>query len=185
MNTSLSLKSILFSLLSLSLAIAASGCSSHIPPEIREAPADSASVDQVRADPDAYTARRVRWGGVIIDIEHKQDASWLTVVALPLYDDGEPRSSDRSPGRFIAVVDRFLEPLVYKKDREITVTGKLSGSEIRKVGEFDYSYPRVQVEQHYLWPVVIEPDPYDYPPYWYYNPYYPWHPYYFPNRYYR
>ncbi|MCW9012968.1 MAG: Slp family lipoprotein [Gammaproteobacteria bacterium] len=171
-----------FSMASVLLTVA---CSSHIPPEIRQAPAQDPGVAQVRTNVDRYLSQKIRWGGVILNIEHKQNASWLTIVARPLNDDGQPTTGDHSPGRFIAVVNEFLEPMVYKQDREITVTGQLIRTETLKVGEFDYEYPLVQVDHHYLWPARIEPDPLDYYPYWHYYPHYPWHPYYFPDRYYR
>jgi len=160
-----------------------SACSSHIPPEIRQALNNEPNVAQARNNPDDYLSQSIRWGGVILDIENKNNATWLTIVAFPLSDRGEPQISDQSLGRFIAVVNEFLEPLVYKHDREITVTGQLLRTEKHKIGEFIYDYPVVQVNHHYLWPVRLEPEDSDYYPYGQYNPYYPWHPYYFPHRY--
>lgn len=160
-----------------------SACSSHIPPEIRQSLDGAPSVAQVRDKTDTYLSQKVRWGGVIHHTENKHNASWLTIIAFPLSDRGKPQDSDQSPGRFIAIVDEFLEPLVYSRDRKITVTGNLLRTETFKVGEFPYEYPVIQVDHHYLWPPELEPANYDYPPYWWYdpwyNPYYPWrHPYY-------
>jgi outer membrane lipoprotein len=156
-----------------------SACSSHIPPEIEQPVEGSPSVAQVRGHADRYISQKVRWGGVIVNTENKDNTSQLMIVAFPLDDDGEPRVSDQSSGRFIAVADEFLEPLVYSSDRMITVVGTLIRTETLDIGEFPYEYPVVKVENSYLWPVKEVPDYRDYPPYWWYDPW-PYYPYYYP-----
>ena len=55
---------------------------------------------------------------------------------------------------------------VFQPGREITFTGTIEGYENRKVGEYDYRYPRLAAEVVYLWPVrkdvdvVVERYPY-------------------------
>lgn len=163
-----------------------SACSSHIPPEIRESLDGSPSVAQVHQAADNYLSKKVRWGGIILNTENKHKTSWLTILAYPLSNHGEPHVSNQSSGRFIAIVEQFLEPLVYSRDRKITITGKLLRTEIIKVGEFPYAYPVVQVGLYYLWPVEPELSDFDHQPYWWsdpwYDPYYPWHFPYFPHR---
>jgi len=140
----------------------------------------SPSITQVRAHADRYISQKVRWGGVIVNTENKDNSSQLMIVAFPLDDDGEPQVTDQSLGRFIAMDDEFLEPLVYSSDRMITVVGTVLRTETLDVGEFPYEYPVIQVEHSYLWPVPVEPDYRDYPPYWWYDPWYPYYPYYYP-----
>jgi outer membrane lipoprotein len=160
-------------------AVLLSACSSHIPPEIGQSLDNSPGMEQVREQADTYISEKVRWGGVILHTENKQNASWITIIAFPLDNSGEPRITDQSPGRFIAIVDKFLEPLVYSLDREITVTGSVLRTETIKVGEFPHKHPVIQVENHHLWPVRPEQPYADYPLYWLYDPYYPWnHPHY-------
>jgi len=160
-------------------------CSSHIPPEIKQALQNSPSVAQVHQQAEAYMSRKVRWGGVILQTENRQNTSRLSIIAFPLSSKGEPQISDESPGRFIALVDEFLEPLVYSREREITIIGKLVKTETIKVGEYPYEYPVIEVEHYYLWPPRSEVDINDYPPYWMYDPWYrPYYPYYpwYPHR---
>lgn len=159
-----------------------SACTSLVPAEIKQPVKGSPSIDQVRHQLDAYQSKKVRWGGIILENVSKQDASWLKIIALPLHDDGEPLNTDRSPGRFIAIVDQFLEPEVYKSDRQITVTGHVLRYETQKVGEFSYDYPVIQVDHYYLWPEKSEPLYNDYPPYWWHDPFYPWPYPYYPQR---
>jgi len=125
-------------------------CSSHIPPEIKQPLDGGSGVAQVRQKIDDYLTQKVRWGGIILQTENKQNTTEITVMALPLNDDGEPQSSDQSPGRFIAIIDEFLEPLVYSPEREITVTGHILKTETIEVGEFPYEYPVIQVDHYYL-----------------------------------
>ncbi len=161
-----------------------SACGAHIPVEIKQPVKGSPAVEQVYQHVDDYLSQKVRWGGVILQTENKHNASELTIIALPLNKEGKPQSSDHSPGRFIAIIDEFVEPLVYSPEREITVTGKILRTETRKVGEFPYEYPLIKVEHYHLWPVKVEPAYYDYPAYPLYDPfYYPLHyPYYSPYR---
>jgi outer membrane lipoprotein len=171
-----------YGLLLASLLLA--GCAAHIPPEIKQSLPDAPTVEQVRADPSGYLSRRVRWGGMILETENRETATWLTILALPLSKDGKPRVADESPGRFIAIVPLFLEPMVYSRERLVTVTATVLRSETRKVGEFPYLYPVIEAEAHHLWPVepvLTEVDRY---PWWWYDPwyfdpwYYPYYPYY-------
>lgn len=165
---------------SLFAVILLSSCSSHIPTVIKQELEAAPELGQVRADSNRFISDKVRWGGVIVNIENKDSISRLTIVAFPLSSDGEPNSSAQSSGRFIAVVDTFLEPTVYTTDRAVTIIGNLLKSETSNIGEFPYVYPVVQAEHYYLWPVKQEPGYYDYPPPYWYDPWYPYYPFYSP-----
>src|SRR6185437_7046096 len=66
-------------------------------------------------------------------------------------------------GRFVACKQGFYDPEVFAKGREITVTGSLDGTVQHKIGEYDYTYPRVAANTIYLWPkrpiYMQRPDP--------------------------
>jgi outer membrane lipoprotein len=105
----------------------------------------------------------VRWGGRIVSVEPQAQRSCFEIVALPLTGSGRPQDVDRSAGRFIACRAGFYDPEVFQAGREITVSGHIEGFETRKVGDFDYRYPRVAADVVYLWPeyrqprVIVEP----------------------------
>jgi outer membrane lipoprotein len=164
-----------------------SACAYHVPPEIQQSLEGAPSLAEVRDQSQAYMSQKVRWGGVIIDLENRQNTSWLTILAYPLNEQGKPQVSDHSSGRFIAEVNHFLEPSVYSRDRKITVIGRLTKTETIKIGDFPYEYPVVETSQRYLWPTEQEMSDYNYPPYWWYDPwyqpYYPWHYPYYPHYY--
>lgn len=160
-------------------------CASQVPVNIREAPPGNPAVAQVRANPDEHQSQQVRWGGEILQTENRENATWLTVLARPLAGNGKPDLTDESGGRFIAHIPAFLDPKVYKAERNVTVRGAVQGSETRQVGEFPYSYPVVEATDWYLWPKEVEYPPDYYYPWWYYDPWYydPWYryPYYYPH----
>jgi outer membrane lipoprotein len=158
-------------------------CASSVPQQIRRAPPDNPALQEVLADSSGHAGRQVRWGGVIVETENQSSSTTVTLLALPLGSTGRPKIGDDSPGRFMAIVPTFLDPTLYSENRRMTVSGTLSGSETRKVGEFPYRYPVVEVQQYYLWPVDL-PLPPRYRGPWWYDPWWydPWYDYGYPYR---
>lgn len=170
-------------LFSPALASALMGCARNTPREIEREPKPSLKLAEVRSGPVPIGAR-VRWGGVIANIENKKDETWLEIVERDLDRRGRPRGNDRSTGRFLARVPGFLEPTSYAQGRLVTVSGALEPNQTRRIGEHDYTFAVVAVHEHYLWPKqqprrYADPGP---PPLWYYDPWYPlgwgWGPHY-------
>lgn len=123
----------------------------------------------------APEGERVRWGGSILSVEPKTDATCIQVLAQDLDSRARPLRGDFSAGRFVACRQGFYDPAVFAEGREITVVGNVSGTETRRVGEYDYVLPRLDAEVVYLWPERLLVDSYHYPyagwwPYWYYGP---------------
>ena len=165
-------------------ALLLASCSTGIPDNIRKAPADGPSLGAVRETPNRFQSQDVRWGGDILVIENREDFTEVTVLARPLSKNGEPSTTDASPGRFIAHISAFIDPEEYAAGRSVTVRGTVAGTETRKVGEYAYAHPVVKASDWYMWPEPVERS-YDYYPWWYYDPwwYSPWYhyPYYYPN----
>jgi outer membrane lipoprotein len=163
------------------------GCASQVPQNIRQAPPNNPGIEDVlQGSVIEGQIWQVRWGGEILETENRENETLFTVLARPLSKGGEPKSSDNSDGRFIAIAPVFLDPKVYKPGRQLTVSGTLLNTQAHKIGEYVYTYPVVQVDSYYLWPQDITPPYYGYPsPWWrdpwYYDPWYygPW----YPNRY--
>ena len=97
------------------------------------------------------TATPVRWGGEIIQTEPRQQQTCFFVLAEPLDSQARPKRDEASLGRFVACKQGFYDPEVFAKGREITVTGTLDGTVQHKIGQFDYTYPKVEVNNVYLW----------------------------------
>ena len=141
-------------------------------------PKPNPPVTAVQEKPGAYTSQRVTWGGVILATEAKQNGTEIIILAKRLDSVTRPIESDTTLGRFIANLKGFIDPAVYAPGRELSVSGAITGTENRKVGEYDYLYPVVSVDSHHLWRVQIKYDDDDY--WWdpWYGPWYHPYPYY-------
>lgn len=161
--------------LGLVLLLALAACAtSSVPPAIREPPPADLALPQVRANVEAHEGSRVRWGGVIAGVQNRPEDTWLDIVARPLEDGGRPETGGASLGRFIAVVDGFLDPAVYREGRQVTVSGTVERTLTRPIGEYPYRYVVVDAQTTKLWEPRTETA--YYPPYYYrpsfYDPFY-------------
>lgn len=161
--------------LAIAAALIVGGCAT-VPAPI--AGDNFAAVTPQQAATQNADGQRVRWGGEIIKVEPRADVTCFEVLSRELYSDARPNTRhDHSNGRFVACSKGFYDPEVYTKGRELTVTGSLSGTEQRKVGEYNYTFPQVDADQVYLWPERTYYDGYYgygwYDPFWgpYWGPY--------------
>ena len=116
------------------------------------------------------TGAMVRWGGRIVQVEPRANATCFEMISTRLTATGRPYwSSDDTNGRFIACRAGFYDPAVFEVNREVTFTGRLQGYENRRIGEYDYRFPQVAADVVYLWPKrdtvnsVTRPEPW---PWW-------------------
>jgi outer membrane lipoprotein len=141
------------------------------------------SFDELRSNPDAYRGKLFILGGLIVETRFTEQGSQLEVLSVPVDSSGYLKESERSNGRFLAVYPKskaLLDPIIYKKRREVTLAGEFR--EIRKgrIDEMEYEYPVFEIRQIYLFEEQQYYNMYPYPyypyPYWY-NPYWgPWPP---------
>lgn len=127
-----------------------SACSS-LPPKIENAPDGDPSLQQVRQSIDQYEGNEVRWGGTIVSVSNSDNVSRLQVLAYDLRGDGRPLIGSQATGRFIAESDGLLDPLVYTKNKEITISGFVSGSAETKIDEKHVRIPTVKLSTAHLW----------------------------------
>jgi outer membrane lipoprotein len=137
-------------LLVAALAAALAGCVTPAQP-LRGEYATISPEDAVAQD---STGNVVRWGGRIVRTEPLADRTCFEVLAIRLDSTGRPsRSADDVRGRFIACRAGFYDPALFAEKREVTFTGRIDGYEQRKIGEYDYRFPRLAADVVYLWPV--------------------------------
>ncbi len=160
----------------------ATGCATHIPQAIRQAPTDSIAVAEAQRNPTSHVGRPVRWGGTILAVRNQPRATEIELLARPLRAAGEPLDEAAGQGRFLAEIPRFLDPAEYPEGRSLTLRGRLARVETRPVGEYPYRYPVVVAEEWYLWPqapdtVYVTPHPFFHPWYdpWYFYGRRPWY----------
>ena len=167
-----------FSLLFLLLLV--SGCAHVISKNLREAVDPSLTFGEVFKNPDSYKGKTVLWGGEIIQtLALKDGRTEVEVFQRPLGWRGEPGETARSEGRFLVLVDKYLDPYLYRRGRRVTVAGEVLGEKNKPLGEMEYRYPLISSKELYLWEdYYYRPYPYPYYyPWWYYRPYWWGRPY--------
>lgn len=131
----------------------------------------------VRETPEAYTGKLFILGGIIIETKHTEGGSRIEALAVPVNRLGYLRDEVRArDGRFLALFPAergFLDPLIYKKGRQVTLAGEFLELRKEKLDEIDYTYPVFEIRQIYLWEEY--PDRYYYAPSYYYYPYPYWY----------
>ena len=130
---------------------ATSGNGPFVAAEQVEAEEDRLTVAAVRQQPQVHEQSEVQWGGVVAQVENRENATWIEVIERPLNSNGQPVVSNLSGGRFLAVVPGFLDPADYREGLGITVSGNIQGINVRPIGDTTYDYPRVSVADHQLW----------------------------------
>ena len=145
---------------------------------------DFPDISPARVEPGVYGSD-VRWGGIILGSRNSGSETCFEILSRDLDKYLRPELEDHTAGRFIACKSGFHDPLVFEKGREVTVTGSIERTEVRKVDDFDYRYPVMDVDNLVLWKkrrnVVVwrgYHDPFYNP--WYWGPYwgaFPYHRY--------
>lgn len=134
--------------------------------------------EALRSAPESYIGRHVILGGTIAGVKNLKEGGELEVLQAPLDSSDTPKITQSSGGRFLVTTSRFLDPLVYKKDRRVTVVGEVKGKTTRLIDEHQYIYPVIAEVEMRLWE-KYQPTTYGYPPPYFYDPFWdPWWPYY-------
>jgi len=148
-----------------------SSCAPVISPQLMEQVDRNLTYGSLASHPDESKGKIVLLGGTIVQATLKPNETEIEVVQKQVSSSGEPYLTDKSEGRYLVVVDRFLDPAIYRAGRDITVAGKVQGSVTRRLGEIDYRYPVIGALELHLWKEPLSPQAYPYPyPYGY--PYY-------------
>lgn len=114
-------------------------------------PADAAANDS--------TGATVRWGGRVVEVEPQANRTCFVMISTRLGGSGRPYwANDDIGGRFLACRAGFYDPALFEKNREVTFTGRISGYENRRIGQYDYRFPMVDADVVYLWPVREQVD---------------------------
>lgn len=167
------MKKITLLVLSLALTVLA-GCAHVISDESRRLVDPTVSYPSLKESPDSYTGKHVMLGGVIVGIKNSREGTQLEVMEVRLDESGMPEDAFRSEGRFLAVTDRFLDSMIFKPGRLITLVGAVKGKKALPLDEVDYIYPLIAIKEIHVWKSYDYEQgyPYPLPPPYYYDPYY-------------
>lgn len=111
----------------------------------------AATPQQVAQTPERYSNGHVVWGGRIVKVDNFSDHSEVELLAYPLDSSQRPKANDSGNGRFIAVMQGYVEPIDYPPGALITVSGQLNGTRAGNVGEASYVFPVIRVAQSHVW----------------------------------
>ncbi len=158
------------------MALLLSGCAHAISEESLRLVDQRLTFAELRQNPDAYIGKYVLLGGSIASVKNAKKGSEIEVLQTALDSSDMPEDTYYSGGRFIATTVDFLDPLIYKVGRKLTLVGEVTGKQVRAIDEVEYMYPAVAIRELHLWD-RYDYDRYYYPPpcyYYYYDPF--WSP---------
>jgi outer membrane lipoprotein len=134
--------------------VAASTLASCVPLKSKQSQKPSmptVTFDELSNNPNDYVGSQVVFGGYILELKNTKAGSLLTILQAPLDFQNRPNLREESKGRFLARGEKFLEPETYRRDRRVTVTGKIAGVLTQPIGDQEYQYPVIDAEKLQLW----------------------------------
>lgn len=165
-----------WSLIAASMLLA--GCAARIPESLSVADEQIlVAFDAVKTAPAEHQDVHVRWGGTIAQVTNFNDYSMIEIVEFELKSNTRPNVTDNSRGRFRAYVKGFIDPMVYKPGRVVTVLGIVKGEELGQVGEYAYRFAAVTANSVFLWKERDEVEVYYVDP-WLTSPFHRYDPWY-------
>jgi outer membrane lipoprotein len=145
---------------------------------------------RLREAPEVFKGKLFILGGLIVETRLLETGSQIEALHVNVDSLGYLRETAGTQGRFLALYPRskgLLDPMVYRKGREVTIAGVFVEVRRGRIDEMNYEYPVFEIRDIYLWE-----EQNDYADYPYYDPFYyrspslydPWGWYYpSPNRY--
>lgn len=131
-------------------------------------------------DLENFTGKLFILGGIIINTTVTAQGSLIEAIYVPVDTRGYLKHLNAPGRRFLALYpkeDGILEPIIFSKEREITLAGIYIGTRTGAIEGMEYTYPLFEIKELYLWQERRDyyRDPYPYP-FWYYPRIYydPW-----------
>ncbi len=149
-----------------------SSCSPVLNREVMKEGVRDFSLNYLRETPEVFQGKLFILGGLIVETRFTEKGSQIQALSVPVDSHGYLERSAHSQGRFLALYPKskgLLDPMVYKKGREVTLAGEFIEARKGKIDEMEYVYPVFEIKEIYLWE---ERQYYDWPAYPYYYPYY-------------
>jgi outer membrane lipoprotein len=150
-----------------------SGCAHIISEESRKLVDPTITFGKLRENPDSYLAKQVMLGGIIAATRNSGEGGQIEVVQFDLDKVGAPMDNQGTGGRFLATSPLFLDPLVYRTGRLMTMVGEVKGKTTRPLEGVEYTYPTIAIREIHVLP-SYEPEQPSYTrplPSHYYDPY--------------
>lgn len=156
-------------------------CAPVIRKELMDTGIRNPSLTDIKQNPGKYMGKLCVLGGIINNTKVTAEGSLIEALYAPVDYRGYLKGAGTSYGRFLLLFPKesgILDPLIFKRDREITFAGEFAGLKEGKIDEMEYAYPLFRIREIYLWPESMEylivPPYYDPYPYWWGGPYRGW-----------
>ena len=126
-------------------------------------PLDSSGIDLALTPAEAIShseelrEHRILWGGMIISAANLKTTTQIEILAYPLDSSQRPDTSKPAYGRFLAQHDGYLETAELGTGSMLTLSGRLDGTSVSMIGESQYTYPVISIEEFHLWRRSDEP----------------------------
>jgi outer membrane lipoprotein len=108
----------------------------------------------LKKDPGFYKGWLFIIGGIIINTEVTEKSSVIEAIRVPVDSRGHLESIETTTGRYLAIYPEdkgLLEPIIFRKDRKMTLAGKFTGLQTMKINEVERIYPVFEIKELYLW----------------------------------
>lgn len=130
------------------------GCAHVIDKETLALVDQGISFRMLKQHPEAYAGKFVLLGGIIAGVRNSAAGGEIEIVQFELDSRGRPDETVSSGGRFIALSDGFLDPMIYLTGLRVSLVGSVAGSRMRPLNGVEYRYPLVSIREV----KVLKPD---------------------------
>jgi len=172
-------------IIALILSLTVFSCAPVLRKDIMDAALRDVPLSDLKQNPEKYKGRLFVLGGIIVNTKVTGEGSLIEALYVPVDSRGYLKEIGISYGRFYALLAKesgLLDPMIFRREREITFAGEFLGIRQGKIDEMDYGYPFFQIKELYLWEeriICYVPSPYydpylfwwDYPYWWRGHPY--------------
>ncbi len=159
-------------------------CAPVLRKDIMDQAVRNVSLSDIKRKPEVYKGKLFVFGGVIVNTRVTAEGSLIEALYATVDSRGYLKTVRQSEGRFLALFPKengILDPVIFRKGREVTIAAELAGTREGKMDEMVYVYPFFRIRELYLWEERSE---YNYPPYYYYDPFY-YDPFYYDRPFFR
>jgi len=155
-------------------------CAPVLRKEIMDSSIRDISPAEIKSNPDLYRGKLFVFGGIIVNTKITSEGSLIEALFVRVDSRGYFEGIISSDGRFLALFPEksgFLDPMIFRSKREITLAGEFVGMRAGTIDEAEYPYPFFRIVDLYLWEersnYYYVPPSYPYYwggyPYWWYD----------------
>lgn len=147
-------------------------CAPVLRKELMDVAVRDVPLSEIKRNPELYKGRLFILGGVIVDTKVTAEGSLIEALYVDVDSRGYLKGFGFSNGRFLALFPKesgLLDPVIFRRGREITVAGEFIEEKKGKIDEMEYVYPFFEIKEIYLW--EEKKDYYFVPSYYYPYPY--------------